>query len=349
MNRERYCPKCEDYRDVRVEKRTETYTVRGRKIAVAVGVEVCAGCGESLSEEGGEQKILDQVYAAFREQAHLLTPSQIMGIRERYALSQKSLAALVGMSEATINRYEQGKLQDPSHDAVLRACENPAFIRERLALNGHLLSDWQRKKVEEALAAGSPDPDARFGNVIFAGPTGWITMPDEVTPRTGFRRFDFWRYAAAVVFFCKKLGAIPQTKLNKLLFYADFLNFKISTVSLTGAAYRRIQYGPVPADYDQLRSVMEGHQIVSVEEREYGDGITGLDIMAGPGADGAECPECPLTRCELAVLDRVAEEFRHATAKAISERSHRESAFQETEDRQLISYEKAMSLSLSLT
>jgi len=346
MNQERYCPNCEDYRDVRFEKRTETYTVRGKNIAVALEVEVCAGCGETLSEESDDQKILDQVNAAYREQAHLLTPAQIKSIRERYALSQKSLAALLGMSEATINRYEQGKLQDPSHDAVLRACENPDFIRDRLALNGHLLSEWQRKRVQETLtSAGRPDPDTCFGRVIPAGVDGWLPMPDEATLRTGFRRFDFRRYAAAVVFFCKKLGAFPQIKLNKLLFYADFLNYKVSTVSLTGAAYRKIQYGPVPADYDQLRSMMEEKQIVCVEERDYGNDVTGLVILSGPGADDVECP---LTGSERAVLDCVAEEFRQATAREISERSHRELAYSEAQDRQLISYEKAMHLSLSL-
>lgn len=345
MNQEKYCPKCEEYRDVRIQNRTETYTVRGKKIAVSVEVEVCAVCGETLLQGGGDEKVLDQVNAAYREQADLLSPTQIKRIRERYALSQKSFAALLGMSEATINRYEQGKLQEPSHDALLRACEDRQFIRERLALKGDLLSEWQRQRVEAALGEVSTDVGASSSRM--AGDLNLrMLSPDEVTSRTGFRRFDFARYAAAVVFFCRRLGGVWHTKLNKLLFYADFLNYKLSTVSLTGTAYRRVPYGPVPADYDVLRSEMEERGIVCVEERDCGKGRTGYEIVLGPEADRVNLGI--FTKGELAVLDHVAEQFRKVTGTAISRRSHRESAWQETEDRQLISYEKAMDLSLAL-
>ena len=343
MNNELYCPKCEDYRDFRTEKRNETYTVKGKKFTIAVEVKVCTTCGESLSQREEDQKVLDQVIAAYREQAHLLTPTQIKSIRERYALSQKSLATLLGMSEATINRYEQGRLQDPSHDALLRACEDPEFVRERLALKGNLLSEWQKKRVEELLYRENSDSDLKPNRWIAFN--GILPMQDEISSYTGYRRFDLHRYAFVVVYLCKKLGAISKTKLNKLLFYVDFLNFKVSTVSITGAAYRKIQYGPAPAAYEQLLSELENRQVVRLMERVYGNGHTGLDILAGPSANSIEHP---LTKNELKVLDYVAEKFRSTTAEVISDQSHQETAFLETEDKQLISYEKAVNISLSM-
>lgn len=345
MSEERYCPNCEDYRGFRAERRKETYTVRGKEITVPVDVEVCAECEEALSSEGGDQKILDEVNSAYRNQEGLLSPGEIRGIRKQYALSQKSFAGLLGMSEATINRYEKGKLQDQTHDNAIRACEEPNFVRGLLDRKGNLLSEWQRKRVEKALTSDAPDPDDQPTWIDWEDSSEWTSEPDEMTARTGFRRFDFKRYVAVVVFFCGKLGAFPQTTLNKLLFYADFLAYKVSSISLTGSAYRRIQHGPVPKDYGKLLDWLERDEWISVEEKEYGEGIMGLEILPGANVDNIDCA---FTDTEKTVLECVANEFHHATAKSISDRSHEESAYLNTLDRQLISYLEAKDLSLSL-
>ncbi len=161
MSCEEFCPRCEEYRSTKVVERRETYKVRGRDITVPVKGPVCAECGESLGTDEDDQRILDAIYAEYRRQTDLLTPERIKDIRERYQLSQKSFAALLGMSEATVNRYEQGSLQDPSHDTLMRACENPQVMRDLLYRRGHLLSDWQRKRMEDALA-GRTDPEDRI-------------------------------------------------------------------------------------------------------------------------------------------------------------------------------------------
>ena len=148
-----------------------------------------------------------------------------------------------------------------------------------------------------------------------------------------------------MILLCKRLGSIPRTKLNKLLFYADFLNFKHSSVSLTGTAYRAIQYGPVPASFDHLCARMERADQIRIEERDYGGGNVGLAVLADPNAAAVECP---LTYTEIAVVDFVVEQFRHTTAKAISEQSHQGSAYRNTEEKQLISYGKAQDWSLSV-
>jgi DNA-binding transcriptional regulator YiaG len=51
---------------------------------------------------------LKGIFSEYRKLKGLLTPEAIRKLRERYRLSQKSLTALLGMSEATINRYEGG-------------------------------------------------------------------------------------------------------------------------------------------------------------------------------------------------------------------------------------------------
>ena len=337
-----FCPNCEDYFDTKTQDREETYTVRGRKITVPVRVVLCVSCGESVSFGEQDQHVLDAVNTEFRKQVDLLTPERIKHIRKKYRLSQKSFAGLLGMSEATINRYEQGGLQEQVHDNAIRACDNPEFVRDLLQRRGDLLNDWQRKRVEVALA-GQAEPDAVWIDLI--GDANWMQLPHEVSDQTGFRRFDYNRYAWVVTWLCGRLDEVSKTVINKLLFYVDFLNFKTTTVSLTGTAYRKLQYGPVPSDYGQLLVRMEAEGLLTCREVELPDGNTGFYYQQGPKVDSLNVD---FSKHEQTVLEQVAETFRNCSAKTISDRSHQESAWRETEDKQLISYQKAATLSLEL-
>ncbi len=341
MTEERFCPTCEDYRSFREEEREETYTVRGKDVSVTARVLVCAGCGEATSTEGADEDIVRRINDTYRRQEGLLSSDEIRSIRKRYSLSQKSLAHLLEMSEATINRYEQGSIQDRAHDTAIRNCDNPAVIRDLLGRRGEGLSDWQKARVLAAL--GDAPVDTATPPVGRAEMTAPAVLEAELSEFTGYRKFDFKRYVDVVIAFCKSLNAIPQTKLNKLLFYADFLNYKTASVSITGSKYRKIQFGPVPAQYGWLLQRLADEQWIDVREQVYGNGNTGLEISCGP----ASADSTPmLTDSEKAVVTQVINALGRLTAGRISERSHNETAWLNTPDRALISYDKADALSL---
>lgn len=146
MTTVKVCPSCEAEREFRRERRTEEYLIRGNRIRVPVSVEVCSICNESFYDEARDEKVIEQAYAKYREQKGLLSPQEIREIRKRYALSQKSFARLLGMSEATVNRYEGGGLQDEAHDTAIRAQSKPENMEDLLARRGHLLTKRQREK-----------------------------------------------------------------------------------------------------------------------------------------------------------------------------------------------------------
>lgn len=338
----RFCPTCEDYRETKTVDREETYTVRGCEIAVPVKATVCAECGESLGSDEQDQAILDTVHAEYRRQNDLLTPEKIKSIRNRYRLSQKSLAALLGMSEATMNRYENGGLQDQVHDNAIRACEEPEYVRDLLERRGNLLSDWQRRRVEKALAGQRQQASPA---VELLGSADWGFQGDEVSDRTGYRRFDYMRFACVAIWFCHRLGDVSRTVINKLLFYSDFLNFRTATVSITGTPYRAAPYGPVPADYGILLDRMEAEGIVVCREVEFPNGNTGYYYQPGPDADSLAVELKPH---EQRVLEHIAEALGNMTATEVSERSHHETAYLNTEQGKLISYQEAATLSIDL-
>jgi len=157
MNKKKkiYCPMCETERTFRAEARREEYDVRGEKIALDVPRRICQKCGEAEIDEAFGDPTL-KLYAEYRRRHGLLTPDQIRTIREKYALSQAALAALLGTSPATLARYEGGSIQDKAYDQLLRACENPDFMSDLLQRDGHQLSPRQRQNAESALRRIQP-------------------------------------------------------------------------------------------------------------------------------------------------------------------------------------------------
>ncbi|MBN2217131.1 MAG: DUF4065 domain-containing protein [Pirellulales bacterium] len=330
-----YCVVCGKDREFEHRQQPTEFEVRGETLVFDVPVSVCMTCGTMETEKDVDPA--EMAFALYREKHDLLTPKEIKEIRTLYRLSQRSLADLLGMSEATINRYEKGGLQDESHDIAIRACRNVEVMRDLLQRHGNRLSDWQRQRVEDALQG---EVERQRGIVL--GGRLW-DMPDEASLNTGFRRFDYYRYAAAAVWFCRRLKLVTVTSLNKLLFYADFLHFRSESISLTGTAYRKLAYGPVPADYGRLREQMEWDQFVNVEEVKWANGNVSEVYHAGPNADGTTIDFSPR---EVHDLEAVAKAFENLTPSEISDRSHEETAWKNTEDRMLISYGEATKLSL---
>lgn len=331
-----YCIACGQDGPLHREQKATEFDVRGEMLRFKVPVEVCTCCG-AVEAEGVDPAEI--AFSEYRKLKGLLTPEQIRKLRERYKLSQKSLAALLGMSEATINRYEGGGLQDEAHDAALRACESPEFVRGLLERNGHKLSAWQRQRIEAVLEdAAEPPLGTVFDGDVFG-------MPRERSAVTGYRDFEYPRYLAVVVWLTQHVPVVTATSLNKLLFYVDYLHYKSEAVSLTGAAYRRVQHGPVPAAYGDLQQRMELEGVIDVQEVQYKNGRTGLEIRPGPKADAVDLTFSPR---ELKILEAVAATFETLTPTQIRDRSHAESAWKDTEDRTLISYDKAPELSLPI-
>ena len=334
-----YCPRCECERVCRKETRVETYEVRGEKVSVDVPLWVCPTCNET-TVDGLFGDPVEKAYDEYRRSHGLLSAADIRRIREQWRLSQVSFATLLGMSQATINRYEQGSLQPNKEDGLIRSYDDAQHMRDLVARRGHLLTARQRRAVEDALNQVPNITGDRDWSTLLDEP-----MPQEVSLRSGFRRFDFNRYAAIVVWFSKCIPALTQTKLYKLLFYSDYLAFKTDSRSLTGEVYRAMRYGPVPVRSLPMRTRLEMDDCILVSEVIYGNGNTGEEFHPGPRAE--ELPQV-LSEEDLRILQFVRDQLGSLTPTQISDRSHAEAAWKDTPQKQVITYDKARSLSLTM-
>ena len=331
-----YCIACGQDGPLRRERKSAEFDVRGETLHIEYPVKACPSCGTTEVEQSVDPSEI--AFAEYRKRKQLLTPERIKEIRERYLLSQKSFAALLGMSEATINRYDGGGIQAEAHDQAIRGSETPDAMRDLLGRRGDRLSDWKRKRVEAALAG---ETKTKLEIALETAFSGMSIKSKERTPQTGYREFDFFRYAAVVVWLCRHFPLVTATSLNKLLFYVDFLHYKYEAVSLTGSKYRRVQHGPVPAVYGDLQDRMELAEFIEAEEVQYQNGRTGMEFHAGPDADELDVE---FSARELKILEAVAQTFRKLTPTEIRDLSHKERAYWDTEDKALITYDKAMDL-----
>jgi hypothetical protein len=148
---------------------------------------------------------------------------------------------------------------------------------------------------------------------------------------TGQRVFSFEKLAAMTVYIARHGRDVYKTKLNKLLFYCDFVNYHLSGVSISGARYVHLPFGPVPDRYEQMLKNLEL--------------IGTLQIAEGRGYELISAGEDPLpdtlSRQERAVIDWVLENLGSMSASAISEYSHQEKAYRNTRSGEYIAYEYA--------
>ena len=77
-----------------------------------------------------------------------ITPDVIKEIRSRYGLSQQSFARLLGIGEASIVRYENGQKPSKANANLIRAADDPAFMKDCIRRDGKLIPEAQRAHAE---------------------------------------------------------------------------------------------------------------------------------------------------------------------------------------------------------
>ena len=326
------CPCCDTDEKVKKVQKREIVPVRGEDIEVEAAFYICEACGCDFEPMDMEHDPLDAAYRVYRDLHGLLQPEEIRGIRNRYGLTQKEMSSLLGWGSVTLSRYENGALQDEAHNTTLELIRDEKAFLNLLKKRPHAVS---RQKRDRLLAELSPLAEHR------------CTLPECLTEAvasyppdifSGFTSLDLDKVYGAIRTFCTE-GCF-KTKLNKLLFYADFLHFRSHARSITGLRYAHADHGPVPDDWDVYLAAMQHDKAVRAVEHLVGEYVG--EMYYADQTDFAAFAE-PEIRTLLMVKDR----FATWSAKRIRDYSHQEKAWQETQSGELISYAYAEELQVS--
>jgi hypothetical protein len=165
---------------------------------------------------------------------------------------------------------------------------------------------------------------------------------EELSDLNGFRRYSPQRYAAMIEHLSFRCQGLLKTKLNKLLFYADFWYFAENGVSMSGAMYRKLPFGPVG---DYVRSVVN---YLTRKRKLRQIPITAkkipTDLLAAKKS--YDPSQSILEPAEIEMLDQVASAMGTLTSNEISELSHEEFGWKSLRIGETISYHYAKMLKM---
>jgi len=321
----------------RVVTREETFPVKGEPITISTNVRVCDKCGEDVYDRELDSASLIKAFDVYRSIHGLVSPSDIKAIRENYGLTQRGLSNLLGMGEVTIHRYESGSIPDEVHNQLLMMVKSPWNMQKILKTRGMHLPESQRKKVSERvellIQEECPDKivELASASVKHKGPDIY----------TGYLPFQPEKLMDMITFFATDEAGVYKTKMNKLLWYTDFLHYRHFGVSVSGTPYVHLPYGPVADQYNLFLSHLIREERINVQEVFFANGSGELLVTVQPS-------DLAFSASEMEVLNAVGEHFRSMTSKDISSLSHEEDGYVETKEGQTISYSYADKLRVDL-
>ncbi len=335
-----YCPSCDKITEMKIENINEDINVKGEKINITSEVAVCNDCQEQVFSEEHETKNLDLAYSIYRRKHNLLSSQEIINIREKYSLSQRSLASLLEWGEITINRYENGAIQDPAHNEVLNFIVDPKNMKELFEKNGQFLNNIAREQLKnklEELKSESSKTQFRFCLADY------VMASKSIDEFSGFKKFDLEKMLNMILYIAEKTKGVFTTKLNKLLWYIDFLSFKERSVSITGSNYIHLPLGPVPNKYELIAGLAISDGLLLQEEVSFSGGKSGTRYTALVPTN-----QSLFNNEEMKIMDFIIDHFKSYSAGQIKEKSHKEKAYEETLQGQAISYKYAQFLSVKI-
>ena len=276
--------------------------------------------GEMWTTTEMDEANIFQVYNQYRVRHGIPFPDEISGLREHYGLSAAKMSQILGFGINQYRMYEDGEVPSVSNArTIIAAREKDVFMSFVEASKSDMTEQEYhriRKKVEAADGDYKP-----------------IVLPSEYT---GFRSLSTDKVANVVRLIISTIGSTFVTKMNKLLFYADFIHYKKHGYGITGITYKALPFGPVPEQWGTLYSSLSG---INMEEYVYPSGQSGINLEAIENTDNI------LNESELSTVEKVCTLFSNMSAGEISQTSHLEKGWIENKDtRASISYQDAFAL-----
>lgn len=151
--------------------------------------------------------------------------------------------------------------------------------------------------------------------------------------------FDSEKFRELILYVAAESENDPRfgaTKLNKILYFADFKAFGMFGESITGATYQRLDRGPAPRELLPILRQMEAEGDISTSYRRYYN-----YPQTVVKAERAPDVEAYLTEAEKELVDTVLRDLRDLNASEVSALSHLEAGWQMAGDRDVIPYETA--------
>lgn len=314
---------------------SEIKSFRKEDFRVHVRYYVCEDTGEQFTTTEQDTLQFNDLYAQYRLKHGIPFPDEIRKIRLKYGLNYSQISKILGFGANQYAKYEAGEVPSESNGKMIAAIEDKDVL---LRLLKNCKSSFQSSEYDRILTAviKSRERVDEFGSlheIIFTDNTRSVYNGYGNKDIAGL--FDMVRYIVA------KHGEIFPTKLNKLMFYADFCNYRDTGQSISGLQYRALNFGPVPEHYATIYDNVPGLDKRLVETH----GMVGtlLTCSAEASFDG-------LSDVEKKTIDKVVDRLKPLGVSEIIDASHKETCWKTySSTHSLIPYDEAFELQLIQT
>jgi putative zinc finger/helix-turn-helix YgiT family protein len=303
--------------EVKLIKEKRTFEFRKLSFEIIYHYFKCVDTGEAFTNTELDELNTNQVYNQYREKEGIPFPNEITRIRLQYGLSASKMSDILGFGVNMYSKYEAGEIPSVSNGRIISVCKHPEIFKNYFSMSMQQFTSKEQeaitKKINDVISASIINAHEEmerctvFGNVERGINTGYVSPNLE-------------KARQMVLYFSKRCAPFT-TKLNKLLFYSDFLNFSKYGYAISGISYQAIQRGPVPYRYDSL--YINTSDIVTIEDVFFEDKsgerfVTDKEFNANL-----------FSKEEIESLDTVFDRFKGVKTKDIVDISHEESAWKE--------------------
>ena len=329
MELNRDCPFCDEKAVIKsdiVEKEFKKETFQ-----ISEFFYKCESCGEEFTTKETDTLVTNQIYNQYREKNELPFPEELIQLREKYQVSAQKMSLILGLGINTYSNYEKGEIPSTANAKLISSAKNLEMFTSYVSQSKEILGEVAYMKILKYVKTLMPYKEDNYLLCNF----NWHRGP---TRFTGYSVPNPEKATNLLLYFLSNCNPEfnDKLKLNKMLFYADFLNYKTTGRSISGISYRAISYGPVPSNYDFIFAHF-------IEKEEI---IEPVFIKV----NNSRVNECyrPLKDFDLSVfsaeelntIKKVVELFRNTPSWDIVELSHKEKAWVElNETKSIISYQ----------
>ena len=317
---------------IKVIYRPDTVSYRGEEYPCVVTLFQDEDGGEPFTTTESDTVWFNQVTNQYRAKYGIPYTDEIIALREKYGLSATKMSAILGFGVNQYRLYEMGEVPSESNGKLIRSAMNPHAFKDLVNNSRHQLTDREYAKITarvQEVINQIPDwyEERRAVDRIFRTHRG---------VENGFAPQSTARLKNLLLYIIEQMGEVFQTKMNKVLFYIDFLSYRERGMAISGLAYNAIDFGPVPQRWDRVYSAFD--EIVPLPKLVRDQESTALTASVEPDM------AC-FTEQERAIIDTVCAKMKNLSAHDISALSHNEPAWQRhLHQTETIPYDEAFSL-----
>lgn len=303
-------------KDMILCKEERPFTFRKNEFLIVYHFLKCTESNESFTNTVLDDLNLNQLHNQYRSKYRIPTPAEIKQLRKQYGFSAVKMSEILGFGPNSYRNYENGEVPNLSNARLIQLVKDAKEFKKLLLISSAYNEDPINKSIEKIDLIIKEQKENRINISL----NEFLVGAPVADSFTGFKIPDLVKFAEMIVFFTEKLKPY-KTKLNKLLFYADFVMYQRSGFSISGMRYAAIQMGPVPDKYDTIYDYLARKEEFDIIATLFSDG--GVGDKFKPNSKHKFNADFFIPE-ELTVLEEVAKKFRNISTKEIIDISHKE-------------------------